>query len=101
MVVKVITTKKIKEGKSREALLLLKQLRFQAYEQPGYVTGEELIGFDDPQTIVVINTWQNPENWLKWRDSAGRKEIDAKMDRLLSSPTVHEVFLLGTNVVRS
>ncbi|GAB4270026.1 MAG: hypothetical protein Kow0092_24230 [Deferrisomatales bacterium] len=99
MAVKVITTKRIKEGKTHDALALLKQFRFQAYEQPGYITGEELIGYTDPQKIVVINMWHDIENWNRWKACEGRKEIEINMEPLLSSPTVHEVFLLGTNII--
>ena len=100
MTVKVITQKQIKEGKSHEALVLLKKLRFQAYEQPGFITGEELIGYSDPQKILIINMWHSVENWEKWESSSGRKTIEAEIEPLLSKPTKHEVFLLGTNIVR-
>jgi antibiotic biosynthesis monooxygenase (ABM) superfamily enzyme len=45
--IKVVIERKIKAGKESEAWDLLHELRSKAIQQPGYVTGETLMRYDD------------------------------------------------------
>jgi hypothetical protein len=63
MAVKVLITRRFKSGKGHELLGLLNQARSQAMNQPGYITGETLVGRDDPNKLVVIGTWQSEDHW--------------------------------------
>ena len=95
MAVKVIIKRRFKEGKEKEVFALLKKFRSEAMDQEGYITGETLVGFDDPQNVLVIATWQNRENWLKWQDDSGRKANEALLQEYLERPTEYEVYVLG------
>jgi len=96
MAIKVLITRRFKEGKGMELLILLNQLRSHAIEQPGYLTGETLVGHDDPLKLVVIGTWQTEEHWRKWEDNPERKAMETQIEPLLIEPTKAEVFAWGT-----
>lgn len=95
MTVKVLITRRFKEGKGLELLGKLGQLRGDAMNQPGYITGETIVGLDDPQKLVVIGTWQSPEHWRKWKDNPSRQAHEATLADLLVEPTAYEEFTFG------
>ena len=96
MAVKVLITRKIQEGKALEVFALLNKHRAEAMNQPGYISGETLIGHDDPWEILVISTWHNVEAWLKWKGDPLRKANEAKVEHWLEGPTEYKAFVLGT-----
>ncbi len=96
MVVKVIITRRIQEGKTREVFALLNRNRSDAMNQKGYVSGETLINHDDPQEILVISMWQGMENWLKWKENPERKANETLLERWLEGPTEYKACVLGT-----
>ena len=100
MTVKVLIKRRFKDGKAREVFTLLNKLRSEAMEQAGYITGESLIGHEDPQKLLVISTWQSIENWLKWKEDPGRKANEARLEQYLEGQTEYEAFVLGTYVSR-
>lgn len=57
MSVKIIVKRKVPEGKERDLLPLLLNLRSLAIAQAGYVSGETWRNVDDPQDWLVISTW--------------------------------------------
>lgn len=95
MVVKVLITRRFQEGQTMEVLAMLNQLRLQAMIQPGYITGETLIGHDDGQKVVVVSTWRSAEHWLKWKDNPDRQAHEAKLEPLLLEPAQSEVFVIS------
>ena len=100
MAIKVLITRRIKEGKTREAFALLNKMRAHAMEQPGYISGETLINHDDPREILVISLWQSIENWLKWKNNRERKANETIFERYLEVPTEYGAYVLGTYPVK-
>jgi heme-degrading monooxygenase HmoA len=96
MAMKVLIKRQIKEGKAREVFALLNKSRYLAMDQTGYITGETLIGYDDPLKILVISLWQSMENWLKWKENKERIANESKLMQYLDGPTEYEEFVLGT-----
>jgi len=95
MAVKVIIKRRFIEGKAKEVFALLKKFRSEAMDQEGYITGETLIGIDDPQKVLVISTWQSKDNWLKWKEDSDRKANEALLQQYLDGPTAYEAYVLG------
>jgi len=69
MAVQVLIRRKIMETKAREVAPLIVKLRSLAMIQPGYICGETLTSREDPQTLVVIGSWQDMESWINWREN--------------------------------
>ena len=98
MAVKVLIKRRFKKDKIREAYKLLMELRSLATLQTGYVSGETLIGADDPNNLVVISTWISANRWQEWLANPKRKSAAQKMENLLESPEEAEVFLVGERI---
>jgi heme-degrading monooxygenase HmoA len=95
MAVKVIIKRRFKKGRAKEVFALLNKFRSEAMGQDGYITGETLTGFDDPQKVLVIGTWRSIDSWLKWKEDSGRKTNESLLQAYLEGPTEYEVYLLG------
>jgi len=87
MTVKIIMERTVKPDQQGELLLLLRQLRMRAINQPGYLTGETLTPIDRPGTLIVISTWSSLPDWKAWESNSDRLEIANKIEALLTAPT--------------
>ena len=95
MAVKVLIKRKVAEDKAREMIPLFKQMRVQANNQPGYISGETMRSLDNPDEFLVISTWETSDDWKNWVNSADRREVQAKIDALLGGKTDFEIFHYG------
>ena len=95
MAVKVLIKRKVAEDKAREMIPLFKQMRVQANNQPGYISGETMRSLDNPDEFLVISTWESSDDWNNWVKSADRKEVQDKIDALLGGTTDYEIFHYG------
>jgi len=95
MAIKVIITRKVAKGRQNDLLPLLMELRTQAMNQKGYISGETLKGISDPDEFLVISTWQSFEDWKAWEDNPARREIQVKIDAILEEKTVAKAYLYG------
>ena len=95
MAVKVIIIRRIKHGALLQALDILNQMRSLAMSQDGHITGETLVGFDDPQKVLVISTWQSAEHWRVWRDCQERLALEEKSEEILEERPYYEIFTYG------
>lgn len=87
MAVRVIIDRKIKKGKKDDFSQLLKEMRTKAMEAKGYISGETLRAFDDPNNYLVISTWHSIDDWKNWEKSPDRKEIERKIEKIVARPT--------------
>jgi len=82
--IRVLVERHLKEGKRKELLPLLMELRAAALHYPGYVTGETLSSATDPSIISVLSTWQSLEDWKSWEKTETRIKIYEKIEPLLA-----------------
>jgi quinol monooxygenase YgiN len=95
MLVKIFIKRRFKKGKVKEISAILRDFRAGAMDKPGYVSGETLVSYEDPQNVLVIGTWQDMESWLAWKDNPKRKEFEAMLEIYQEGPTRYEAFMLG------
>lgn len=95
MLTKIFIKRQFKEGKTREIVALLKDLRSKAMIQQGYVSGETLMEPGNPQNLLVIGTWQSMENWHAWKANRERKIIEDMLELYQKGPTKYEEYVLG------
>jgi heme-degrading monooxygenase HmoA len=99
MAVRVIIERRIKAGREMDLARLLLELRSRALKQKGYITGETLRDHDDPLTHIVISTWESTEDWKSWSNKPERKEIQSKIEELLSEPSKTKIYeLIGARI---
>ena len=96
MIAKIIIKRSFVDGKTPQIVALLNELRSRAMGQIGYISGETLTKSGSPNSMVVIATWQSPEDWHKWRDSDERNKFEAMLETYQKGPTEYEELLLGT-----
>lgn len=96
MIAKVIIKRRFKDGKTRQILTLLNELRSKAMNQNGYISGETLTKRGSPNEMMIIATWQSLEHWHLWRDSYERQKCETMLEFYQDFPTEYEEFSLGT-----
>ena len=96
MSVKVFIKRNIPEDKAKEIIPLFRQMRSLAIGQPGYISGETLSSWDDPQTLVVIGSWQDMESWINWRENDTRKTLERMLETYQETASEYQELTLGT-----
>ena len=97
MPIKVLIKRRFKEGYVNEINKVIKEIRFGAMDQEGYITSETMWDHEDPFRVVIVSNWRRIEYWNKWKNSDLRKSIEQKFQKFLSDETEYEIFSLGVN----
>lgn len=95
MQAKIIIKRKFIKGKQREIIALLRELRSGALQQPGYISGETLSSAEEPQTLVVIGTWQDMESWIAWKENDTRKTLERMLETYQETSSEYLELTLG------
>ncbi len=96
MAIKIVIKRQFKANTAEQAFALLKKIRQDAMNQPGYISGETWVNHYDACKITVVSTWQKVEDWIQWEESDERAANEEKVESLLEKPTEFEVYDLGT-----
>jgi heme-degrading monooxygenase HmoA len=96
MVAKIFIKRKFKKDSGREIVAILNKMRAAAMDQPGYISGETLMDYDNPQSVAVIATWQSMENWHAWKENPERMKIESMLEAFQVGPTEFEEYVSGT-----
>jgi len=91
--VRIIIDRKVKKGKEKDFARMLRELRSKAIPSPGYISGETLRAEGDPHNYIVISTWQSLEDWKAWEKQPERKQIQARIEKLMARPTKTKIYL--------
>lgn len=100
MLVKVFIKRRFPKENATDVFELIKKLRHHAMEQKGYVSGETLIEHNDPETVMVLSTWESVEDWRKWKSMPERVQLDAQLEPMLESPTEYIPYVLSKYYLR-
>jgi heme-degrading monooxygenase HmoA len=95
MQAKILIRRQFKKGKKDEIIAVLKELRSMALQQPGYISGETLSSAEQPQTLMVIGTWQDLESWHNWKENNTRKTLEQMLTTYQEGETEYQEFTLG------
>jgi heme-degrading monooxygenase HmoA len=95
MSVKIIIIRHVPKDKEEQIRPLLMQMRSAAHTQPGYISGETLVNYDDPQEKVVISTWKSLDNWNEWLRNPERRQLQGRVDEILGEETLYQVYYSG------
>ena len=92
MTIKILLKRQFPEDKANELKELISQIRSSATGQPGYISGETLRRVDKPGECLVVSKWKSRGDWERWFKLPERAAIQQKIDALLGSSTVYEIF---------
>ena len=84
--VKIVIERHCKPDAVAELESLLIELRSEAIQQRGYVSGETLRSVDDPSLWLVLSTWLDIGLWKAWEASPERQATARRMEPLLAAP---------------
>jgi heme-degrading monooxygenase HmoA len=87
MAVRVIIQRWVRYGREAELRSALEQMRVQALDQPGYVSGETLRCPTDPSLWVVVSSWETVADWQRWAQGPDRAEFETRIAHLVAVPT--------------
>ena len=93
MTIKVIMTRHVNPGRAYELYELLVELRSRALRRPGYISGETLVLASDSSYHLVISNWSSLRDWRDWENHQERTDVIKKINALLVSPAITEVWL--------
>lgn len=95
MAIRILIRRSVPDDKAREMIPLFKQMRQLALQQKGYISGETLRNYNNPEEFLVISSWQSVPDWENWLKSRERQEVQEKIDTLLGGRTHYDVFHYG------
>jgi len=97
MPIKVLIKRRFKERYVNEINKVIKELRFGAMDQEGYITGETMWDHEDPFRVVIVSNWRSIDHWNKWKNSDLRKSIEQKLIEFSDGEAEYEIYDLGAN----
>ncbi len=95
MPIKVLIKRRFKEGYLNEINNVIKDSRYGAMDQEGYLSSETMWDHEDPFRVVVASNWRFIDNWKNWKNSDLRKSKEDKFDEFLDGETEYEIFDIG------
>jgi heme-degrading monooxygenase HmoA len=95
MAVKVLIKRRFKEKYFKEIVEIIKEHRYGAMSQDGYISSETLWDTNDPYRVVVASNWQSLQHWKAWKNSKERIAADQKIGRYLDGETAYETYSMG------
>ena len=95
MAIKVLIKRRFKEGHFNQIENMIKQVRYGAMDQKGYISSETMWDHEDPFRVVIASTWQSKQYWDAWRDSTERLKREKEFENYLDGETEFELFDLG------
>jgi heme-degrading monooxygenase HmoA len=95
MAIKVLIKRRFKEGYFNEINNVIKDVRYGAMDQQGYISSETMWDHEDPFRVIVASNWRGIENWNSWKNSDLRKSKEDKFEEFLDGETEYEIFDLG------
>jgi len=92
MSIRIVIERRAIPGNELQLNKLLMELRSKAMHSKGYISGETLRSLEDPNTFIVLSTWETLEDWKAWAANPDRKEVQAKIDALLRIPATERIY---------
>ncbi|MEI7432241.1 MAG: antibiotic biosynthesis monooxygenase family protein [Betaproteobacteria bacterium] len=89
---KVTIKRTAPQGKEKELLDLITQLRVKASGQQGYVSGETLLNAKVPGEFLVISVWDREVDWNKWVASEVRKALEDRIEALIGANSIYSTY---------
>ena len=96
MIAKILIKRTFQKNAHRQILPILQKMRAAAMSQTGYISGETMTNYQDPQRVTVISTWQNMESWTRWKSHPERAKLESMLEVFQVGPTEFEEFVSGS-----
>jgi heme-degrading monooxygenase HmoA len=84
--IRVVIERTLSREGDEEIQRAMRDLRREAIQQPGYVSGETLRDNANPHHFVILSTWRSPEEWEAWANSDRRREVEGQIRAMSIEP---------------
>jgi heme-degrading monooxygenase HmoA len=84
--IRVVIERTLSREGDEEIQRAMRDLRREAIQQPGYVSGETLRDTANPHHFVILSTWRSPEEWEAWASSGRRREVEGRIREISVEP---------------
>ena len=101
MAIKVMIERTAHPGQERQLLDLMRRIRKQCLDLPGYISGETYRDSENPNTFLVISVWFGLLDWRRWYNSDERRELELEMRPLVTDPEDIRVLVEGLSDLHS
>jgi heme-degrading monooxygenase HmoA len=88
----VLTTSRLRAGAEDQWDAAMRERFESAQRMPGWVSGQLLTPEDEPQSRVIVGTWNSREEWMAWHDDPAFLDKRAVLQDLESGPNVTQWF---------
>ncbi len=83
MTIRVLIEREVEPGQEVRLQQVLTQSRIKAMKAKGYISGETLRAFDNPNRFLVISNWSSADDWKAWEKDPERAKLHNEMAPLL------------------
>ncbi|MCP4753900.1 MAG: hypothetical protein GY866_23700 [Proteobacteria bacterium] len=95
MAVRILILRTITKDQEAAVRPLLKELHAIALRQPGYISGESLIYFDNPEDHLVISSWESRKYWEDFLEDDKSTELHNRVNQILARETQYRIYYKG------
>lgn len=92
MTVRVIIEREVEPGHEAKLLALMNRARAKAIKAKGYISGETLRAFENPNKYIVLSTWNTADDWKAWETDPERIELQQELRALLMASETCTVY---------
>jgi len=82
--VRVLIERWLKPGTEHDFHLAMREMRREAAQCAGYISGETLRDSEDHQHYVVLSTWGSMQDWNTWAVSGARQDGRTRIAPMLT-----------------
>ena len=100
MSVKILQEMVFKEPLTVERLHLLVQLREEAMEYEGFMSGEVWIDLQAPRNVLLVSKWESLQEREVWLESEDKRVLQERLAGSLEDVGRERVFYEGLDVAR-
>ena len=84
--VRVLIERWLLPGADEQIVAALREMRRDAVQAPGYISGETLRDASDPAHYVILSSWRTSADWDEWAECEARQRVRGRIASLLARP---------------
>jgi heme-degrading monooxygenase HmoA len=84
--IRVLIERWLLPGVEKDLVAALREMRRDALNAPGYISGETLRDADDPAHVVIVSTWRARADWDRWAGCEARQRVRREIAPMLARP---------------
>jgi quinol monooxygenase YgiN len=84
--IRILIERRLAPGAEDRLRRAMRELRQQAMDREGYISGETHRDAADPNHYIILSTWRSRDDWETWARSKARRTVEAHIAPMLAEP---------------